>query len=209
MQTSHSDAVVCELVSWRRVQYLARKLAERIRVSGYRPTTIVGIARGGLVPARLLCDYLDVYELAALRVEHYHRGADRQPEARIEIPLCKRLDAERVLLVDDVCDRGDSFELALGHVLEFGPAELRTAALHFKSVSSYRPDYYAHRVVKWRWLIYPWAVIEDLAGFIERMPDRPGDLPGLAKRLRSEYKLKVSEGVLRDAQRLYLEPDRE
>jgi hypoxanthine phosphoribosyltransferase len=209
MQIPHSEAMDCELISWRQVQGLARNLAERIRASGYRPTTIVGIARGGLVPARLLCDYLDVYELAALRVEHYHRGADRQPEARIEIPLCKRLDGERVLLVDDVCDRGETLEFALAHVREFGPAELRTAVLHWKEVSSYRPDDYAHRIVKWRWLVYPWALIEDLAGFIERMPDRPGDLPGLAKRLRSEYKLKVPERVLKDAQRLYLEPNRE
>jgi hypoxanthine phosphoribosyltransferase len=207
MTEGRSPEMTCEIIGWGRVQRLVRQLAERIRAEGFRPTTVVGIARGGLVPARLLCDYFDVYELATLRIAHYRRGADRQAQARVAIPLCKSLNGERVLLVDDVADTGDSFEKALAHVRGFGPAVLRTAVLHHKVVSSYRPDFWAQRIVRWRWLVYPWALLEDLAGFIERMPDRPDDLPGLAKRLQSEYKLKVSEQALRDAQRLYLRPD--
>jgi hypoxanthine phosphoribosyltransferase len=207
MTGSAASQMRCEIIGWGRVQRLARLLAGRIRAGGFRPTTIIGIARGGLVPARLLCDYLDVYELASLRIAHYHRGADRQAQARVEIPLCKRLDGQSVLLVDDVSDSGDTFETALDHVRGFNPAELRTAVLHHKVVSSYRPDFLGQRIIRWRWLVYPWALLEDLSGFIERMPDRPADPAGLVKRLESEYKLKVTEQALQDAQRLYLRPD--
>jgi hypoxanthine phosphoribosyltransferase len=31
------------------------------------------------------------------------------------------------------------------------------------------PDYYAKKIVKWRWIIYPWAAYEDLVGFTEKI----------------------------------------
>ena len=37
-----------------------------------RPDIIVGIARGGYMPARVLADFFDLMNLAAIKVEHYH-----------------------------------------------------------------------------------------------------------------------------------------
>ncbi|MGC8855160.1 MAG: phosphoribosyltransferase [Halothiobacillaceae bacterium] len=53
-----------ELVSWASFHRLARDLAQRIRASNFQPDMIVAIARGGVVPARVLCDYLDIMDLA-------------------------------------------------------------------------------------------------------------------------------------------------
>ena len=44
----------CELISWRRVYLLARKLAYVINGDNFQPDVIVAIARGGYVPARIL-----------------------------------------------------------------------------------------------------------------------------------------------------------
>ena len=49
----------CELVTWGQVYRLSWRLADLIRKSGFAPDLIVAVARGGYVPARLLCDFLD------------------------------------------------------------------------------------------------------------------------------------------------------
>ena len=192
----------CELISWNRVHKLARRLALRVLDSGFCPDMIVSIGRGGYIPARILCDFLDIYALTSLRVEHYKKGIEQQPTARIADPLCADLSGQRVLIVDDVSDTGDTYEVAIAHVRQFHPHEIKTASLHHKVVSHYKPDFYAQKVVKWRWLIYPWAVMEDLIGFVEKMEERPKSPEELGKRLEKDYKIRISRQVLEDVLRL-------
>ncbi len=189
----------CELVPWRRVVRLARALAFQIRVAGFEPDLIVAIARGGYVPARLLADYLGVMNLASFRIEHYIRGAHKQPAARVKYPLAADVAGLRVLVVDDVGDTGDTFLVAIEHIREHGePAAIRTAVLHRKVGCRFTPDFHALRVARWRWITYPWAVIEDLTGFVERMAERPPTLEGIAARLAQDYRIRVPRQTLED-----------
>ena len=59
--------IKCKLVKWEEVVEWCRKLAEKIKESGWRPDLIVAIARGGYTPARLLCDFLDIHDLEVFR----------------------------------------------------------------------------------------------------------------------------------------------
>jgi hypoxanthine phosphoribosyltransferase len=188
----------CELIGWEGFYQLARTLTGRIRTSGFLPDLIVAISRGGLVPARVLADRLDLFDLATLKIEHYH-AMHKQPRARVRYPLTAQVEGRRVLLVDDVSDTGDSLQLATEHLLERGrPARLRSAVLHHKRVSSFEPDYFAEAVVEWRWIIYPWAVIEDLNGMLQKMEPRPASAEEFMRRLRREHAIEVSEQIIED-----------
>ena len=190
--------VPCELVSWGRCAALCRTLAAQVRASGFQPDMIVAIGRGGWVPGRVLSDLLGLMDLTEFKVEHY-RGAHREVAAEVRYPLSASVAGRRILLVDDVSDTGDTYRVALAHLAEHGPpADIRTAALHHKTVSSFEPDFYAARVVRWRWLIYPWAVIEDLSGFVGAMVPRPPSLDAIAERLRVGYRLRVTRRMLED-----------
>ncbi len=190
-----------ELVSWQAFHQLTRDLAVRIRDSGYRPDLIIAIARGGVVPARVLCDYLDVMELACIRVEHY-RARHKAPEARVKHPLSVNVDGLRVLVVDDVSDTGDSFIAALDHVKAMGrPLEVRTCALQHKSVSKFVPDYYAHEITEWRWVTYPWAAMEDLGALIEEAGLVGAEPETIALGLRERYVIEPTGEQIEDAVR--------
>lgn len=158
----------CELVTWGTVQRLALLVARRIHADGFVPDRVVAIGRGGYVPARLLCDWLDLSDLTAIRVVHYHAGSDRQPEAVIRDPLTEPVPNRRILLVDDVNDTGDTLRTALAHLEAMGAAEVRVAVLHDKLTSHFSVDYRGQQIRRWRWLIYPWAVAEDVRGFLQR-----------------------------------------
>jgi hypothetical protein len=177
---------------------LARKLSRKIVDSGYRPEVIVAIGRGGWVPGRILSDFLDQMDLTSFKIEHY-RNAQKAKAAQVRYPLAADVAGRRVLLVDDVADSGETFTVALEHLNSRGaPAELRTAVLHYKTSSPYVPDYYAKKVVKWRWIIYPWAVAEDIGSFIRAMKPRPAGPDEVAWRLAAEHGLRVPRKLLLD-----------
>jgi hypoxanthine phosphoribosyltransferase len=195
----------CELISWHRVYRLAERLAFAIRDSGYRPEVIVAIARGGYVPARILCDFLGVYALTSIRVVHYAGGARKQPVAQVTERLCTDITGKRILIVDDVSDTGDTYKAAIEHLAAFRPAGIRTAVLLHKIAASYQPDFIGRRVIKWRWKIYPWAVIEDVSGFLARMEPPPRGEAVIRRRLQADYGLRLPAATLRLVLRL-LEP---
>jgi hypoxanthine phosphoribosyltransferase len=101
------------------------------------------------------------------------------------------------LLVDDVSDSGDTFDLAIRHLHQHGePEELRTAVLHHKIESHFVPDYYAKEVRSWRWIIYPWAIIEDLGSFLRGMDPRPESVDGFAVMLAEQHGIAVERSLL-------------
>ncbi|RLE57976.1 MAG: phosphoribosyltransferase [Thermoprotei archaeon] len=153
----------CIYITWERATELCRVLSHKIRNEEYIPDVIIAVARGGYVPARLLCDYLGVTDLVSLQIE-YWRTAVRKKEPKIRNPLTVNLHDKRVLLVDDVADTGETLKVASNYVMKCcNPREVKTAVLHYKSSScKYPPNFYAEEVREWVWVIYPWEFYEDV-----------------------------------------------
>ncbi|WP_050799385.1 phosphoribosyltransferase [endosymbiont of Tevnia jerichonana] len=129
----------CELITWHQSYGLCRLFAERLRASGFRPDIIVAIGHGGWVIGRILADFLNLMDLTSFKIEHYH-GPHKQARAKVKYPLSTHVSGRRVLLVDDVSDSGDTFEIALEHLRTRGaPAIVRTAVIHHKIQSLFMP----------------------------------------------------------------------
>ncbi len=184
-----------EYTSWNAFYRLCGRLYERITKSGFHPDTIIAIARGGYAPARILADFYGVMNLISLKIEHYH-GPDKMPRAVVRYPLGADISGQKLLLVDDVSDSGDTFDVALKHIAECGtPADLRTAVLHHKTTSRFEPDYFAQRIVKWRWITYPWAVVEDMTVLALRLQPPPRNIDELWQRLYTTHGIDLPKGV--------------
>jgi hypothetical protein len=76
-------------------------------------------------------------------------------------------------VVDDVNDRGAPFRAALDHLAHSGAASLRTAGLHAKSTTAVPAPFRAIAVHDWHWILYRRAVVEDVSGFLRRLPRSP------------------------------------
>ncbi len=185
------DKFKCYLVSWEEAYSLAKILARKIKSSGFEPDLVIGIARGGLVPARVVCDFLLQKDLAAIKVEHWGIAATLG-KAKIKFPLPIDISGKRVLIVDDVADTGDTFSVIMDYIKGKAPSEVKTAVLHYKTCSTSVPDYWAERQDKWKWIIYPWAVYEDLTGFIKRVLTEPMTDEAIRKALKSNFDIKIS-----------------
>lgn len=198
-----------KLVSWEDIVNWAWKLAERIRKDGYRPDIVVALARGGYVPARLLCDLLDVENLVSIQSQHWTEAAKREERAIIKYPYKIDLRGHKVLIVDDICDTGESLILAKNYILEnWNPDEVKIATLQWISpVAKIRPDYYTIEVKDWTWFQYPWTRLEDTYEFIKRMMTETYKELGrkewsyeeIVKGFREWYGIDVGERYYRDA----------
>jgi hypoxanthine phosphoribosyltransferase len=197
--TGSGSDMPCELVSWTQFNSLVRQLAHQIRAANIEVDMIVAIGRGGYMPARILSDLLGVMNLTSFKIEHY-QGSRKAPQAIIKYPLVAAVDQQHILLVDDVSDSGDTFHVALDHIKSKGtPARIQTAVIHHKTVSTYVPDFFAKAVREWRWIIYPWAITEDLAVLIQAMQPESTVIGLLRERLSMKHGIAVSVEQVEDA----------
>jgi len=201
--------VPVKLVSWSDVVEWSRELARRIRESGYEPSVIIAVARGGYVPARLLADFLGVTNMLSIQSQHWTEAAKAAEKAILKFPYKVDLSGHRALLVDDIVDTGETLLLARDYVLQnWRPDEVRIAALQWiSSVAKFKPDYYYMEVHDWVWFQYPWTRLEDITQFMERMlRDEAKDvgkmewnLDEIKVRFKDWYGIEVEDFYYRDA----------
>ncbi|MCE4599351.1 MAG: phosphoribosyltransferase [Desulfurococcales archaeon] len=163
--------VPVKLVSWDEIVEWSRGLARKIEESSWIPDLVVAVSRGGFVPARLICDFMDINDLLAVQSQHWVEAALAAERAILKYPYIVDVKDKKILVVDDIVDTGDTLELAKTFIeREWKPSEVKTAALQWiSSVAKFRPDYYYIEVKDWTWFQYPWTRLEDVSQFIMRI----------------------------------------
>jgi hypothetical protein len=136
------------------LQSLARKIIE----TGFVPDVIVGVSRGGWIPARVLCDLLGTPLLASVGVESYIGVGQSKGQPRLTQPISTGVSGKNVLVVDEVADTGKSLKLVKECVLEKGPKEVRTVTMYTKPWTAIEPEY--HQKKTSRWIVFPWEIRE-------------------------------------------------
>lgn len=139
-------------LDWNTVIEYCERLAGM--AEGCRPDVIVGLSRGGLVPARILSDMMGVRQLGVLGVSFRKGMGITAGDPRITQGLDMDVSGRRILIVDDIADTGRSLEVAKDYLMRKGAKEIRVAVIHYKPVSAFRPDYYVMTTTAW--VVYPW-----------------------------------------------------
>jgi uncharacterized protein len=184
----------CRVASWKEVEGWSDRVALAIRERGRIPQVIVGLTRGGWVHARLLADRLGVKRLVALQAAHWGVTATRSGKAELTDSLASPLNAQDVLLVDDITDTGQSLALASAHLQERGVGRLETATLLHIGHSSVEPTYFAEAIPRdaWVWVVFPWNYWEDLRTLAGQALVAAGSPETAVRLLAQRCRLKVS-----------------
>ncbi len=186
-----SDAFECEVMSWELFDRLAKNVAKKINESGYKPDFMVGLARGGWVLSRVLCDYIGVKDLVSLKVEHWGVTATPDGKAQIKYPFDIDLTGRNVLVVDDITDTGESMMVAVDYVKTKNPSDIKTAALRHIEGSKFTPDYYGD-VITWRWVVFPWNFVEDMCNIVPKVSEDAGSPQEVKKLLKLRHNIDLS-----------------
>ncbi len=195
-----------ELVSWEAVYDLSRILSNRIIESGYTPDLVIGLARGGWVPARNICDFMGLKDLISLKTEHWGITAQPDGEAVLKFPIDIDLSGMKVLVVDDITDTGKSMQLSVDYIKTLAAEEVRTATLHHMNGCAFTPDYTALDI-DWKWMLYPWCFTEDLINLAKSLmeDDEKLHLEAVKSGLESTYQIEVG---LEDLELILVEMER-
>lgn len=116
------------------------------------------ITRGGMIPACLISERLNIRNILVAAVQFYTGiGQTLDEPIYLQFPDTTLLDGKSVLIVDDVWDSGRTAMSVRQRVREAGGiAEL--AVLHYKPRASKfpedRPDFFAELTDDW--IVYPW-----------------------------------------------------
>jgi uncharacterized protein len=147
------------------------ELATRIIRSGFRPTFLVAVWRGGApigITVQEVLEYHGIHaDHIAIRTSSY-TGIDSQSKTvRVHAVdyLVSSLTAEdELLLVDDVFDSGRSLEAVIAELKQRcrrnWPEKVRIATVYYKSLrnrSNLVPDYYVLDTDKW--LVFPHEIV--------------------------------------------------
>ena len=138
-------------LSWELFGELCRVLALRV-AREYDPDVVVGIATAGVLPAAVIASILQV-DFYSMKISRREQGevVRTYPELMSEAP--RQVRGRRVLIVDEITTSGDTLRLALHHVREQDPSDIRTAT-SFVKPGGYRPDYFALETGSL--IVFPW-----------------------------------------------------
>jgi hypoxanthine phosphoribosyltransferase len=188
----------CKLVTWNEIAEWTTDLANELQENGVQPTVVVGLTRGGWVPARLLCDHLMVKKLYAVKTEHWGVTANQNGKALLTQELSVNIAGESVLVVDDITDTGESLTLAMAHLCSLGAKNTRSATLLHFNHSKFVPDHCSRKLPDdpWIWFIFPWNLHEDLRTLLPKTLTEPRTEEGIRQAFRDQFFIDVPEELL-------------
>jgi hypoxanthine phosphoribosyltransferase len=155
-----------EIPMWDQIYNFLLNIAIAVQKSGFEPEVIVGVSRGGCIPARIMSDLLGNLKLANVKAEFYVGVAETRNEPVITQPVSFPVVNKRVLVVDDVADTGKSLSLIKSHLKEQGAVEIKIAAMYYKPWSSVVPDYCEKETCSW--IVFPWERKETVRKVLEK-----------------------------------------
>ena len=116
-------------------------ICEKITEDNFKPDVIVGISRGGLIPGVMISHKLNI------PFKPVHASTRDFPHWENYLP--KSHDS-KVLIVDDICDSGETFVRLSNYIKENinHECEVRFSALWWNNACDFEPHYYTRDISK-------------------------------------------------------------
>lgn len=145
-------------LTWVDFQVLLIPFYIKIAHTNKKYDAIIGLSRGGLVPAVCLSNIMDI---PLIPVQYSSkRGAGNDKNHANVVPIMSDITGKQsqhtLLIVDDICDTGYTLKEVCGELRAQGH-EVVTATIHYKSGAVITPDVYIeHLDPDSPWIVYPW-----------------------------------------------------
>jgi hypoxanthine phosphoribosyltransferase len=130
-------------------------LAQKIKESGFIPDVVVGVVRGGLIPAVYMSHLLGKIPLYGVRA-----SVRDWSEFHVQQILEEKLnsgDIKKVLVVDDIADSGEVIGMLKNYFKDHKSLDVRFATVYVKERCLDKVDYYG-KISDGRWIIFPYDI---------------------------------------------------
>jgi len=132
--------------TWSQVEGMTQDILRQIRDEKF--DAVVGLTRGGLTPAVLVSQYLDI-------PMHTLKVSLRDHQEKESLKVLDKLSGQRVLVIDDINDTGAT----INYIKEHWIGNLTYAVLINNEASDADVDYSSININKMEddvWIVFPW-----------------------------------------------------
>lgn len=144
-------------ISYDKINFYSRTIADRLKDEGI--THVIGLARGGLIPATIISYKLDV-PLLSYAISSYE-DTTKIDKFKVhqfihfsDLKSLKEVDPY-VLVVDDICDSGDTMRY-IRSKLTLANIKAQYATIFTKKKHREFLHHYGHVIPDDKWIVFPW-----------------------------------------------------
>jgi len=126
---------------WKEMRRDVNSLCRQIVLDKFDPNVIVGLSRGGLTPGVMMSHWMKKpFKPVKASLRDFPEWEDYLP----------RKTDERVLIVDDICDSGETFERISEYISKRkkNAIDVRFATLWWNNECNFEPHYYVQEIAK-------------------------------------------------------------
>lgn len=153
-------------LGWEQIEGLCKDVAHQVVQAELEVNMVVGLSRGGLIPATIIANILGVrrvgsYQLASY--EHGIQGAIQDLEDKNHL-VASIERAQNVLVVDDIVDSGSTLDYLRSRLWPQG-CKIAYAALTckcHKAPEGSWPDFTGAQIHEPTWVEFPWEPATEL-----------------------------------------------
>lgn len=156
--------MVFHKLSWQKFYQDCLLLGEKILNKRINFDRIIAISRGGLIPARILSDFLQL-PISNIVISSYKNMKQLKEPEILEVAKIN-LKNQKILIVDEVSDSGKTFHRALNYFKNKPLKKIFTASPYIKPKTSFIPDFYL-KVID-AWIVFPYDLRETYTAFLKQ-----------------------------------------
>jgi hypoxanthine phosphoribosyltransferase len=119
---------------------------------------IIGVGRGGLIPAVLLSHRLNIRSIFNFSVQTYNENNESLEEdvnQELDHHFIAKYSNKKILVVDDLSDKGKTLHY-INKYLNDHKLAATFATLYIKEGTTFIPNFYIKSFNDHQWLIFPW-----------------------------------------------------
>ena len=143
-----------KIIGYDVIDFLTKGLALRFKLNGKDFTHVIGIARGGMIPATMM-SYIFNAKLLSYNVSSYEGKERGDLKIDQDIDLSSIPKDSKVLVIDDICDSSKTMQ----HIKEkIGNRFnlVRYVTLFSREKTAHVVDHHGVTVKEGTWLVFPW-----------------------------------------------------
>ena len=150
-------------LSWTKFYKDCLFLGKKIKQAHKKIDRIIAISRGGLIPARIFSDFLQL-PISNIVISSYANFKQLKEPEIIEVSEIDLKD-KSILIVDEVSDTGKTFFRALKYFQEKPVKNISTCAPYIKPKTQFIPNFYQETIDAW--IVFPYDLKETYEAFLK------------------------------------------
>jgi len=132
-------------------------ISSKLYKENWLPDCVVGIKRGGLTPAVVLSHFLN----KPMHTITYQNKNGLKNFDSYDLEKNLVFDFTKILIVDDICDTGDTFRQVSEMNLYSNFKNIKFCSMFYNIRQNFVVDFYARKIDRYndkRWIVFPWEV---------------------------------------------------